>query len=545
MNLNPNWLAAPIVIPMLCAAFSLAFGRSGYRTAVRRQRRFAAVAVVANLAISLWILSVTLGGERIVLQMGGWAAPFGITFFADGLTAILLTLTAILAATALPYAIGSLDQRERMNYHPLFLLLLMGVNGAYLAGDLFNLYVFFEVLLMASFVLLTLGGQAGQINGGIRYMVLNLLASMLLLAAAGIAYGTLGTLNLAHLAERMDDAPGFIRLLLAGLLLVVFSSKAGLFPLFFWLPSSYHTPHPAITAFFGGVLTKVGIYSLFRVFPLLFPGLLADWQPLILTIAGLTMLTGVFGAMAVNTMRRVLSFHIISQVGYMVMGLGLAASGDPLLASFGMAAGILYLIHHMVVKSALLMAGGAAELEMGSGSLLKGRLRGLVDRRPLLALIFFFAAFSLAGVPPLSGFISKLSLLQAALGNGHWLIATVSLIVSAFTLMSMARLWQTAYWGEATQPIYPTAPLRLAGKRWLVLTPVAVLVLLSLAIGLFSGRVFEWSNIAAQQALDREGYIAAVAPAESASNLPIQEIVTEEIVTMDNLLETKTSSIHD
>ncbi len=177
-----------------------------------------------------------------------------------------------------------------------------------------------------------------------------------------------------------------MQLFIAGLLLIAFSSKAGLFPLFFWLPSSYHTPHPSITALFGGLLTKVGIYTLFRIFPLIFPIYLQEWQPLILTIAGLTMLTGVFGAMAVNTIRRVLSFHVISQVGYMVMGLGLAASRDPKLAVFGMSAGILYLVHHMIVKTSLLMAGGAAELEVGSGSLLRSQLTGLSKRRPALAV---------------------------------------------------------------------------------------------------------------------------------------------------------------
>jgi multicomponent Na+:H+ antiporter subunit D len=319
---------------------------------------------------------------------------------------------------------------------------------------------------------------------------------------------------MAQMAQRITLAPPGVGALLAGLLLVAYSSKAGLFPLFFWLPASYHTPHPAITAFFGGLLTKVGIYTLFRIFPLIFPMYLIEWQPLILTIAGLTMITGVFGAMAVHTLRRVLSFHVISQVGYMVMGLGLAATGDPVLAGFGMAAGILYLVHHMIVKTALLMAGGAAELEMGSGILASNQLNGLVGRRPILAVIFFVAAFSLAGIPPSSGFISKLGLLQNALTGQHWWIAGVSLLVSLFTLMSMVRLWQNAFTGHATQPIYPTAPLTRVSKRWLTLAPIGALVILSLSIGLFSGPVFRWSSIAANQVLDRAGYIAAVAPTD-------------------------------
>lgn len=519
MNLNPNWLAAPIVIPMFAAALGLVSARWGYRQTTRVQQFLTVGAVSLNLLVAgLLFYQTIILNQRLVLQMGLWPAPFGISVVADGLSAIMLSLTAILAAAITPYAMGTLDQRERVNFYPLLLFLLVGVNGAFLAGDLFNLYVFFEVLLMSSFVLLTLGGQAAQISGGIRYVVLNLLASMIFLSAAGIAYGTLGTLNLAHLAMRMEQAPPSIQALLAGMLLIAYGSKAGLFPLFFWLPSSYHTPHPAVTAFFGGLLTKVGIYTLFRIFPLLFPRYLVEWQQLILLIAGCTMISGVFGAMSVNTIRRVLSFHVISQVGYMVMGLGLAvnssAGPSQLAVGFGMAAGILYLVHHMIVKTALLMAGGAAELEMGSGNLLSKQLNGLITRRPMLAFIFFFAAFSLAGVPPSSGFISKLALLQSAIDTQQWLIAGVSLVVSLFTLMSMVRLWQYAFTGHASQPIYPTAPLTHPRRRWLTLLPIGVLVGLSLCIGLFSTPVFRWSEIAAQQLLDRAGYIAAVQPAD-------------------------------
>jgi len=522
MDLNSNWLVAPVIIPLICAALGLIaryWSRGDHGDVARIQRGLAIVAVALNLAVAVAILIETIGGQRMVLQVGDWDAPFGITLFADGLSAIMLALAGILAASVVSYSIGTLDDRERMNFHPLLLFLLMGVNGAFLAGDLFNLYVFFEVLLMSSFALLTLGGQPGQINGGIRYVILNLLASILFLTGAAIAYGSLGTLNLAHMAARMDQIPAGIQMLLAGLFLVVFSSKAGLFPLFFWLPASYHTPHPAVTAFFGGLLTKVGIYSLYRFFPLLFPTFLIAWQPLILTIAGFTMFIGVLGAMSVGTVRRVLSFHIISQVGYMVMGLGLAATGNPAAAGFALAAGILYLVHHMIVKSALLMAGGAAELELGTGSLLPGHLGGLFNRRPVLTAIFFIAAFSLAGIPPSSGFVSKLGLLQSALGSAHWLIAFVSLLVSLLTLMSMIRLWQKGFAGKAVHPISPHAPLSHRGHKWLTLTPIAILVALSLSIGIFAGPVFRMSSVAAQQVLDRDGYIAAVAPAEGIPDL--------------------------
>lgn len=512
MQLDPNWLAAFIAVPGVAASLGLLFTGWGLRRSVAWQYRLALLGSLLNLAVSIPVLMTTQAGTRLVLQMGLYQAPFGITLMADALSAVMVFFTALLAVTTLLYARGTLDDRDHLNFFPLLLLLIMGVNGAFLTGDMFNLYVFFEVLLVGSFTLLTLGGQIGQINGGIRYVLLNMLASTFFLAAAGVIYGTTGTLNMAQVAERIPGTPPSVQLLIAGLLMVAFSTKAGLFPLFFWLPASYHTTHPAVTALFGGLLTKLGVYTLFRIYPLVFPDLLQEWQGFIFVVAALTMITGIFGAMAVNTMRRVLSFHIISQVGYMIMGLGLAATGDPTLATFGLAAGILYVVHQMLIKTAILMAGGAAELEAGSGSLLRVRMAGLRQRAPVLAVIFFVAAMSLAGLPPSSGFVSKLSLLQGAIDAGHWAIAAVSLVVSFFTLMSMLRIWQKAFWG------YPDpesqAPSRIAapGRQWLTLSPIALLLVFSLWIGIFSGPALQWFDTAAAQALDRAGYIQAVAP---------------------------------
>ncbi len=515
--MNPNFLAAPIALPLLVAALLLAISRWGGQQRIDLQRWLAAVTLIVVLVVTLALAQFTLGGQRLVLQMGGWQAPFGITLIADGLTAILLTLTALVSLAVLPFAIATIDlHRERMAFYPLFLVLVMGVNGAFLTGDFFNLYVFFEVLLMASFVLLTIGGQPAQTHSGIRYVVLNLLGSLVFLAAAGIAYGTLGTLNMAQMAERLDSAPMAVRTLLAGMLLVAFGSKAALFPLFFWLPSSYHTPPPAVTALFGGLLTKVGIYTLFRSFTLFFPDLLAAWQPLLLGIAGATMLIGSLGAMAQPTVRRVLSFHIISHVGFMLMGLAVALNGEKLAVGFGLAAAILYMAHHMLVKTGLILAGGAVEIEMG-GDHLQG-IGGLVGRRPFLALLFFLSAISLAGIPPFSGFISKLSLLQITLDSRHWTVAGVSIVASVLTLINVMRLWREAFWGKYEHPGRLTpwlldAPVR----RWLVLGPIGALLLLSLGLGLFGERFFQMTTTAAQQALDRAGYIAAVRPVQPES----------------------------
>jgi multicomponent Na+:H+ antiporter subunit D len=457
------------------------------------------------------ILAATMDGSRIVYQVGGWQAPFGITLLADGLTGIMLVMTSLLVLTTIPFAAGTLDlHRESNGFYPLTLLLLMGVSGAFLTGDLFNLYVFFELFLVASFVLMTLGGTPAQINGGIRYVALNLIASLIFLTCAGVVYGTLGTLNLAQMAQRMDNAPQGIVYLIAGLMLVAFGSKAALFPLFFWLPASYHTPHPAVTVLFGGILTKVGVYTLFRLYPLLFPSVLLAWQPLLLTIAALTMIVGALGALGQPTIRRLLSFGIISQIGYMLMALAISLDTGATTAGFALAAGILFMVHNMLVKTALLIGGGVAEIEMGSGNL--NAIGGLAKQRKLLAVLFFLAAFSVAGIPPFSGFTGKLALLQATLGVQQWWMAGVILGVAVLTLMYMVRIWQYTFWGDFKSGIAQWTPLRRRGARWLTMTPMALLVALSLALGIFFEPAVQIATVAAQQVLDRDGYIAAVNP---------------------------------
>ena len=518
MAVSANLLAAPVAAPLLTAALILLLTRWGGRRLIRHQIALTSVALCFNLAAAIVLFqSTAVQGQRIILQMGGWSAPYGITVYGDGLSTTLLLLTALVALAVYPFAVATIDyHRARMGFHPLYLFLLMGVNGAFLAGDLFNLYVFFEVLLMASFVLLTVGAQPAQTNSGIRYVVLNLLASTVFLVAAGIAYGTLGTLNMAQIAERLPLAPPAVRTLFAGLLLIGFGSKAAIFPLFFWLPASYHTPPPAVTALFGGLLTKVGVYTLFRSFTLFFPELLISWQPILLTIAGATMLVGALGALAQPGIRRLLSFHIISHVGFMLMGLAVALSGNQLAIGFGLGAAVLYLCHHMIIKTALIMAGGAVELHMGSDRL--ASIGGLVTRQPFLAFLFFMAAISLAGIPPFSGFVSKLSLLQITLDTRHWLVSGVSIFASLLTMLNMMRLWRESFWGDYKRPSrVPSRILQSSLRQRLMLTPIAVLVMLSLGLGILGGPAFKLTMRVAQQALDRQAYIDAVSPSATLS----------------------------
>jgi multicomponent Na+:H+ antiporter subunit D len=374
-----------------------------------------------------------------------WAAgraPFGITLVADLLSAIMVVLAGLMGLAVAVYSLASIDQqREAFGYYPLLHILLMGVCGAFLTGDIFNLYVWFEVMLIASFVLLALGSERPQIEGAIKYVTLNLMSSAIFLAAVGILYGVVGTLNMADLAVKLPTVtpPGLVTTL-AMLFLVAFGVKAAVFPLFFWLPASYHTPPVAVSAIFAGLLTKVGVYAMIRVFTLLFVQNVGYTHTLILVMAGLTMLTGVLGAVAQNEFRRILSFHIVSQIGYMIMGLGLCTR-------LALAGSVFYIVHHIIMKTNLFLVSGVAYRLRGTFELKD--LGGLYQAHPLLALLFLIPALSLAGMPPLSGFFAKLVLLQAGLEMGQYVIVAVALAVGLLTLVSMTKIWAEAFWKPA------------------------------------------------------------------------------------------------
>ncbi|MEJ5298837.1 MAG: proton-conducting transporter membrane subunit, partial [Armatimonadota bacterium] len=379
-------------------------------------------------------------------------------------------------------------------------MLLCGVNGAFLTGDLFNLYVWFEVMLIASFVLLALGGERAQMEGAIKYVTLNLMASALFLAGVGILYGMAGTLNMADLSLKLQDTghSGLITCV-AMLFLTAFGVKAALFPVFCWLPASYHTPPVAVSAIFAGLLTKVGVYALLRVFTLIFTQDIPYTHTIILWAAGFTMVTGVLGAFAQNEFRRILSFHSISQIGYMVMGLGL-------FSPLALAGSLYFLVHHSVVKTNLFLISGVAEKLGGSFELKK--LGGLYASSPLVAGLFFVVAMSLAGMPPLAGFVAKFILARAGLEAGQWVIVGVALAVGMVTLMSMTKIWAEAFWkgspgGALPQPLSRKALVTL-------LTPVAFLAALTVITGIGAAPLIHIALRAAEQMLDNSHYIAAV-----------------------------------
>jgi len=487
-------VAGPILLPLLGAALSIGVGRS------RTAQRLIGVVTLSGVTVLSVLLLLRVDDRGITtVNAGGWEAPVGITLVADRLAAIMLVVAMVMLLAVVVYAIGQPGaEDEHVGFHPVYLILAAGIALAFLTGDLFNLFVAFEVMLMASYVLLTLGGRPDQVRSGMTYVVISLIASTLFLIALAAVYAATGTLNLADLSTKIPELPTGVRSGLSVLLIVVFGIKAAIFPLFFWLPDSYPTAPSPVTAVFAGLLTKVGVYALIRSQTLLFP---ADTQPgnLLLVVAGLTMVVGVLGAITQNDIKRILSFHIVSQIGYMIMGLGLFTAA-------GLAGVVFYVVHHIVVKTTLFLVAGLIEQRDGTSDLSK--LSGVARLEPLLGVLFLLPALSLAGIPPFSGFVAKLALVDAGVGAQSYVIVAVSLAVSLLTLYSMTKIWASAFWGPRQDP--PADRVISGRRRSLMIGSTASLVIVSLGISVAAGPLFDLAERAAGDLIDTNNYVEAV-----------------------------------
>jgi multicomponent Na+:H+ antiporter subunit D len=429
----------PVLLPLLGAAAALLVG--GRHPRVQRTLSILVLAAVLTVSVALLLLADSDGAAAV--SVGGWPVPLGIVLVVDRLSALMLVVAATVALGVLVFAVGqgAADGDEETPisiFHPTFLVLIAGVANAFLAGDLFNLYVGFEILLTASYVLLTLGGSAPRIRAGITYIVVSLLSSLLFLAAIGLVYAATGTVNMAQLAGRLAELPDGTQLLLQSMLLIAFCIKAAVFPLSAWLPDSYPTAPAPVTAVFAGLLTKVGVYAIIRTQTLLFPGGALD--QVLMWAALATMLVGILGAVAQTDIRRILSFTLVSHIGYMVFGIALASSA-------GLAGAIFYVVHHIAIQTTLFLVAGLVERQGGSTSV--DRLGGLAMASPLLAVLYFVPAMNLAGIPPFSGFIGKLGLLEAGIADGGWLplvLVAGGAATSLLTLLAISRVWSRAFW---------------------------------------------------------------------------------------------------
>ncbi|QYG91196.1 Na+/H+ antiporter subunit D [Iamia sp. SCSIO 61187] len=465
-------------LPLLGVALSLIAVRHR-----RVQRIINLACLTASLAVSVVLLvAVERDDHAVVARIGGWTSDIGITYVFDRLSGLLLVIAFTTMLIVLVFAVGQGAGDERSpSYHPSYLALAAGIAAAFSSGDLFHLFVAFEVLLMASYVLLTLHGEEGQVRSGTTYVIINSVESLLLLSAVGLVYAATGTLSLADLPAALAELDPGLRTGLQLLLLLAFGLKAAVFPLFFWLPDSYPTAPSPVSAVFAGLLTKVGVYALIRTQTLLFPD---QHRLLLVVVAALTMLIGVLGAIAQGDVKRILSFHIVSQIGYMVMGLAVGGVA-------GVAATVFYLIHHIPTKTSLFLVEGIIEDSEGTGTL--DRLSGLARRSGPLALLFAVPALSLAGLPPFSGFVGKLGLITAAVDRGQWVLVGVALLVSLLTLVSMAKIWLGAFWGRvdgATPPDRDPTTGGILRTRPTMGSATALLVGVSLAVAIAAGPLF-------------------------------------------------------
>lgn len=504
-------LPLPVLLTIFGAAAALALPRRP-----KAQRVISVLSITCLVAVAAtFIWSTNVDGPK-ALWLGDWAAPLGIALVVDRLSALMLFVASVVALCVLLFATGQDAEEVKREtpvsiFHPTFLLLMAGVSNAFLAGDLFNLFVGFEILLFASYVLLTLGGTADRIRAGTTYVVVALLSSTLFLISIAALYAATGTINLAHLAVRLHNLDEPVQLLLHGLLLMTFAIKAAVFPLSSWLPDSYPTAPAPVTAVFAGLLTKVGVYAIIRTETLLFPGRALDSVLMWASLA--TMVIGILGAIAQVEIKRMLSFTLISHIGYMTFGIAMNST-------IGLAAAIFYTAHHITIQATLFLVTGLIERRGGTSKL--DGLGGLLKTAPLLASMFFIPAINLAGVPPFSGFIGKLGLLQAAAAVGTplaWIVLTGGVVTSLLTLMAMAKVWNRAFWGvppvehqtksqgvivgEPDDDLRPMPPLQVGATFGLIA--------FGLALTLFAGPLYDYASAAAL-ALRDGSYVLTVLP---------------------------------
>jgi len=502
---STGWLLIlPIIVPMAVGAIGLVIRRHPHV-----QMTIGMVGLVAHFATAILLLRRVLEDGMVVTVLGGWVAPYGIVLAADLFGAAMVCISSFMALLVAIYALAEISKsRIKFGVFTLYHMLLAGVCGAFLTGDIFNLYVWFEVMLMSSFVLLVLGGGRSQIEGAVKYVTLNLFSSVIFLSAVGILYGKTGSLNFADLAVILHDFPE-PRLItaLSLMFLISFGIKAGLFPLFFWLPASYHTPPVPVTTIFSALLTKVGVFAMIRTFTLVFTPDPYIMSTMLAWIAGLTMVTGVLGAVAQYDFRRLLAFHIISQIGYLMMGLSLAVgAATPQQAQLALAATVFFMFHVIISKSALFLVAGIAHRTKGTFDL--KQLGGLYREKPFLSILFLIAALALAGIPPLSGFFAKFALIRASLEAEAYGLAFTALAVSILTLYSMIKIWTEAFWKD--QPETASKAPALNGQKLVMYGPVVLLAVIAAGLGIYAEPVADFAMSAAAQMLDKSQYVEAV-----------------------------------
>lgn len=488
-----NLLVFPVLLPLVTAVILFFF-----KEKIKLQRILSLISSLLSVITAL-VLTGRIHSEGILtLNLGGWQAPYGIVFVGDMFSALLVLAASVVGLAVLIYSFGSIGgERERYHFYSFFLFLLVGVNGSFLTGDIFNLFVFFEVMLMSSYALLSLGGTKLQLRETVKYLLINIVSSTLFVAAVAYLYASVGTLNMAHLSMRVAElGQGGVLNVIAILFLIVFGLKAGLF-LFFWLPGSYSAPPSAVRALFGALLTKVGVYSIIRIFTLIFyhdPGTTRPW---LMFMAAATMILGGLGAVAYKDIPRILNYNVIVSVGFVTFGL-VAATGDAINGA------VFYLLHDIVAKGLLFILGGLIISASGTDRLKD--MGGLIQRYPLLGWMFFILALALVGIPPLSGFPGKLLLIRGGLEEGMIGLSLIGVGSSLLVLYSLIKIFRIGFWGDPQEKqIQKSGALPRAG-----MTGAAGLLLIVILAGICSEYVYSFVSQAGEVLANPELYIEAV-----------------------------------
>ena len=498
VTLAADWvIALPLVLALLGAALLLMLRKTSTLSFM-----FALLIVVGIIACETSLLLRVAGAGPVSMTMGKWLPPFGISFTVDMLGAGFALAAAVVTLIVLLYAEGDRPPETAGDgFHSLVLLLLAGVTGSFLTGDLFNLYVWFEVMLIASFGLIVIGGRPIQLDGAVKYGFLNFLATTIFLAALGLLYGLLGTLNMADILRVASQANPAAMTGVAALLLLAFGMKAAAFPVNAWLPASYHTPPAVVSALLAGLLTKVGIYALLRALVVLLPVSRELLEPVLATIAIATLLLGPLGAVAETNLRRAIGFVVIGGIGAVLAGIAMPSLS-------GVSGAALYIFHAMLTMTALYLVAGLIEKRTGETD--TRRMGGLYAANTPISILFLVLVLAAAGVPPFLGFWPKLLLLQAGLAESDWLggLMVGALLVNAvLTLIAGSRLWGHIFWRPGPASL-PEESIRSVRDARLVAT--GLLVALIVAAGLWPNALFEAVQIGAADIVDPGRYIAAV-----------------------------------
>ncbi|MFC0473989.1 Na+/H+ antiporter subunit D [Robertmurraya beringensis] len=487
-----NLVIIPIIVPVILGMVMVIFRKN-----ILLQRFLSVISLVAITITSLILINQIHANGIQTLQLGSWEAPFGVSMVVDMLSALLLLVTSLVSLCCILYAFHTIgEEREQFYFYPLFLFLITGVNGSFITGDIFNLFVCFEVMLVSSYVLISLGGTKVQLRESIKYILINILSSFFFLVAIAYLYAITGTLNFAHLSVRIAEVgQEGLMTTVAILFLIVFSLKAGLF-LFYWLPGSYSAPPSPIAAIFAALLTKVGIYAIMRVFTLIFYHIPEVTHLLIGILAAVTMVLGAIGAVAYWDIKRILTYNVIVGVGFILAGV----------ASFttvGMVGSLYYLIHDMIVKALIFLLGGAIIHLTGTSKIKE--LSGLIRLHPQLGWMFFIAGLSLAGIPPLSGFLGKIFISEGTFEAGYYWLGGIGLVTSLMVLYSIMKIFMNAFWGYTDL----TEEEEKGSTKGLLL-PLGILTFLTISLGLGAEGISEYVDIAIEVLMNPEIYIEAV-----------------------------------